>query len=82
KLFRGKGCPACKNTGFLGRIGIFEVLVINEVIRKMVEEKNSADAIKNKAIELGMKTLREDGLEKARLGVTTIEEILRVTEIE
>jgi len=82
KFFRGKGCPACKNTGFLGRIGIFEVLVLNETIRKMVEERNSADAIKKKAIELGMKTLREDGLDKARSGLTTIEEILRVTEIE
>jgi len=82
KFFRGKGCPVCKNTGFLGRIGIFEVLVLNETIRKMVEERNSADAIKKKAIELGMKTLREDGLEKARQGLTTIEEILRVTEIE
>jgi len=82
KFFRGKGCPACKNTGFLGRIAIFEVLVLNEAIRKMVEEKNSADAIKKKAIELGMKSLCEDGLEKAMLGLTTIEEILRATEIE
>ena len=82
KFFRGKGCPACKNTGFLGRIGIFEVLVLNETIRKMVEERDSADVIKKKAIELGMKSLREDGLEKARLGLTTIEEILRVTETE
>ncbi|MDD5505634.1 MAG: GspE/PulE family protein, partial [Candidatus Omnitrophica bacterium] len=82
KFFRGKGCTVCKNTGFLGRIGIFEVLVLNEAIRKMVEEKNSADTIRNKAIELGMKSLREDGLEKARLGLTTIEEILRVTEVE
>ncbi|MDD5560680.1 MAG: ATPase, T2SS/T4P/T4SS family [Candidatus Omnitrophica bacterium] len=79
---RGRGCPACKNTGFVGRIGIFEILVLNEAIRKMVEEKNSADAIKKKAIEQGMKSLREDGLEKARVGLTTIEEILRVTEIE
>ena len=82
KFFRGKGCAACKNSGFLGRIGIFEILVLDELIRKMVEEKKSADAIKKKAIELGMKTLREDGLEKARQGKTTIEEILRVTEIE
>jgi type IV pilus assembly protein PilB len=82
KLFRGKGCSVCKNTGFVGRIGIFEILALNETIRKMVEERNSADAIKKKAIELGMKTLREDGLEKAMSGLTTIEEILRVTEIE
>ncbi|MBU1923959.1 MAG: Flp pilus assembly complex ATPase component TadA [Candidatus Omnitrophica bacterium] len=82
KFFRGKGCSACKNTGFVGRIGIFEILALNEAIRKMVEERNSADAINKKAIELVMKTLREDGLEKAKLGLTTIEEILRVTEIE
>ena len=82
KFFRGKGCSFCKNTGFIGRIGIFEILVLNESIRKMVEERNSADAIRKKAIELGLKSLREDGLEKARLGLTTIEEILRVTEIE
>ena len=82
KFFRGKGCPACKNTGFIGRIGIFEILALNETIRKMVEGRNSADAIKKKAIELGLKTLREDGLEKAKQGLTTIEEILRVTEIE
>lgn len=82
KFSRGKGCTTCKSSGFLGRIAIFEVLVINETIRKMVEAKESADAIKKKAIELGMKTLREDGLEKAKQGLTTIEEILRVTEIE
>ncbi len=82
KFFRGKGCNNCKNSGFSGRIGIFEVLVLNETMRKMVEERNSADMIKKKAIELGMKSLREDGLDKARAGLTTIEEILRVTEIE
>jgi len=82
KFFHGKGCSFCKNTGFVGRIGIFEVLVLNEAIRKLVEEKDSADAIRKKALELGMKTLRLDGLEKAKQGLTTIEEILRVTEIE
>lgn len=82
KFFHGKGCSVCKNTGFIGRIGIFEILVVNEAIRKMVEEKDSADIIRKKAIELGMKTLREDGLEKAKQGQTTVEEILRVTEIE
>jgi len=82
KFFRGKGCNNCKNSGFSGRIGIFEVLVLNEALRKLVEERKSADMIKKKAIELGMKSLREDGLDKARGGLTTIEEILRVTEIE
>jgi len=81
KFFRGKGCNNCKNSGFSGRIGIFEVLVLNEDIRKMVEEKASADMIKKKAMELGMKSLRDDGLDKVKAGLTTIEEILRVTEI-
>ena len=82
KFYRGRGCPTCKKTGFVGRIAIFELLVLNDVIRKMVEEKYSADQVKKKVIELGMKTLRDDGMEKVRQGVTTIEEILRVTEID
>ncbi|MFA6358233.1 MAG: ATPase, T2SS/T4P/T4SS family [Candidatus Omnitrophota bacterium] len=81
KFYHGKGCNLCKNSGFIGRIGIFEILVLNETMRKMVEEKNSADEIKRRAIESGMKILRDDGLKKARQGLTTIEEILRVTEI-
>ena len=82
KFYRGKGCTSCKSSGFSGRIGIFEILVLNEDIRKMVEEKASADMIRKKAIGLGMKSLREDGLDKVKAGLTTIEEILRVTEIE
>ncbi len=83
KFYRGKGCSNCKNTGYVGRIGIFELLVMNEETRKMIEEKKSADQIKKKAVEnQGMKTLREDGLEKARKGITSIEEVLRVTEVE
>jgi type IV pilus assembly protein PilB len=81
KFFRGKGCDNCKNSGFLGRIGIFEVLALPEDIRQMIEERKSADLIKKKAIELGMKSLREDGLDKVKAGLTTIEEILRVTEM-
>lgn len=82
QFFRGKGCPACKNSGFSGRIGIFEVLALNETLRKMIEQKDSADAIKKTALELGMSSLRKDGLAKAMQGLTTIEEILRATEIE
>jgi type IV pilus assembly protein PilB len=82
EFYRGKGCDKCKNTGFKGRIGIFELLVINEEIRKMTDEKSSGDQIKKKAIQLGMKMLREDGLEKVNQGLTTIEEVLRTTEME
>ncbi|MBI5873101.1 MAG: type II/IV secretion system protein [Candidatus Omnitrophica bacterium] len=79
-FYRGAGCTRCKNTGFAGRLSISEFLVINEDIRKMVNEKVSADIIKKKAVSLGMKTLREDGLEKAKNGLTSLEEVLRVTE--
>lgn len=82
EFYRGKGCANCKNTGFAGRIGIFELLTINEEIRKMIEQKDSADQIKKRAIQLGMKTLRDDGFEKVKLGLTSIEEVLRVTEVE
>jgi len=80
--FRGRGCPACKKTGYLGRIGIFELLVINEDIRKMVEAKSSADEIKKKAVSLGMKTLRQDGITKVQQGLTTPDEVFRVAEVE
>lgn len=80
--FYGRGCPACKKTGFVGRIGIFELLIINEDIRKMVEVKNSADEIKKKAVALGMKTLRQDGINKVLKGLTTPDEVMRVAETE
>ncbi len=80
--FHGRGCPACKKTGYLGRIGIYELLVINEDIRKMVEAKSSADEIKKKAVFLGMKTLRQDGINKVLKGLTTPDEIMRVAETE
>ena len=82
KFFKGAGCPACKQSGFLGRIGIFELVVVNEEIRKMVESKCSADEIKRKALDSGMTTLRHDGLKKITAGLTTPEEVLRATEIE
>lgn len=79
-FYRGKGCPGCKNTGFMGRIGIFEFLLINEEIKKLINERASADQIRKAAIKDGMKTLREDGLEKVRAGLTILEEVNRVTQ--
>ncbi|MCM8779822.1 MAG: type II secretion system protein GspE, partial [Candidatus Omnitrophica bacterium] len=80
EFYKGKGCSKCKGTGFLGRIGIYELMPMNEEIRAMVDLKKSADEIKRKALEMGiMKTLREDGLEKATRGITTLEEVVRVT---
>ncbi|MDD5496074.1 MAG: type II secretion system ATPase GspE [Candidatus Omnitrophica bacterium] len=79
-FYRGKGCETCKSTGYQGRIAIFEFLRMTEDIKKMVVAKVSADEIKRKAAKEGMRTLRADGLDKARRGITTIEEIIRVTE--
>lgn len=79
-FYRGKGCKSCKSTGYLGRIGIFEFLRMSEEVKKMVIAKASSDEIKKRALGEGMRTLRDDGLDKARRGVTTVEEILRVTE--
>jgi type IV pilus assembly protein PilB len=81
-FYRGKGCPKCKESGYSGRTGIYELLIINEDIKKLVIIKASADEIKKKAMESGMKTMRDDGIEKALAGITTVEEVLRVTEEE
>jgi type IV pilus assembly protein PilB len=77
-LYRPKGCPKCNNTGYKGRIGIHEVMVMSEAIRTLCVERATTDQIKHVAIEEGMKTLRQDGFEKVKLGVTSLEEILRV----
>lgn len=79
-FYFGKGCKICKD-GYRGRIGIHEVLVMTEQIREMVSNKSSADAIRKVAREQGMKTLRENGIEKALKGGTSLEEVLQATKI-
>lgn len=76
----GKGCEACKFTGYRGRTGIYEFLLMNEEIKDMVLHRASSDQIKKKALKLGMHTLRMDGWKKIKAGLTTIEEVIRVTE--
>lgn len=78
-LYRGKGCPICHMTGYVGRIGIYEILTITEEIKKLIVEKKDSDDIKAKAIEQGMSTMFENGLSKVQEGITNIEEILRAT---
>jgi len=78
----GKGCEACSGKGYKGRMGIFEVLPISDPIRDLIMRRATNKEMKDKAIELGMRTLREDGIEKVRRGLTTIEEVLRVTQVE
>ncbi|MEW6268348.1 MAG: type II secretion system ATPase GspE [Thermodesulfobacteriota bacterium] len=79
RLYEGAGCDACSQTGYRGRAGIYELLTVGDVVRKSILEHASADIIRNRAIELGMRTLREDGLRTMREGTTTLSEIIRVT---
>jgi type IV pilus assembly protein PilB len=79
-FYRGEGCPACKKTGYQGRVGLYELMDMNEVIRTLIISKASSTAIKTAAVQKGFKTLRQAGLDKAVAGVTTIEEVLRVTQ--
>ncbi len=81
-FFKGKGCEVCSNIGYRGRVGIFEIIVINRDISKLIAKKASEDEIKEAARGQGMKTLLEDGLEKAKNGITTLEEVMRVTQEE
>jgi type II secretory ATPase GspE/PulE/Tfp pilus assembly ATPase PilB-like protein len=80
KLFRGKGCQECGNSGYYGRIGIFEVLPVTDGISKLILERSPASVIEKKAREEGMVTLKQDGYLKVLEGLTTIEEILRVAQ--
>ena len=79
QLFRGHGCKKCGLSGYKGRKGIFEIFVLNDEIQRMIFETVSSSDLRARARELGMRTLREDGLRKAIAGVTTLEEIFRVT---
>ena len=78
-IYEGKGCESCKFTGYRGRTGIYEFLVMNEEIRDLIIHRSSSDQIKKKALELGMHTLRMDGWEKVKKGITTLDEVIRVT---
>jgi len=80
-LFTGQGCDKCMHTGFYGRTGIYEILKISESIKKKIISTSDANAIKEAAVLEGMRTLREDGSEKIIKGITTPEEILRVTQV-
>ena len=80
ELYRGKGCPSCSNTGFKGRMGIYELLVLNDKLRELILENTPSTVLCERAREFGMRTLKEDGVEKVKRGYTTVEEVLRVTQ--
>ena len=78
-FYRGAGCERCKGRGYSGRAAILEVLPVTESVRRLIVKRASASVIKNQAVQEGMKTLRMSGIDKAREGITTLEEVLRVT---
>lgn len=78
-FFRGKGCPDCENSGYKGRIGIIEFLLLTPKIKELIANKALEGEIRREAIKSGMLSLREDGLRKAKQGITTLEEVMRVT---
>jgi len=81
-LYRGRGCPVCRNSGYKGRTGVFEVLVMDDEVRELVVDKVSTEVIKKKAMENSMREMREDAIKKALLGVTTLEEALNTTQLD
>ncbi len=77
--YQGKGCGECRGKGYLGRTGIFELLLVDEEIKNLILAKKDARSIKEKAVSNGMETLLDDGIAKVKDGLTTLEEVLRVT---
>jgi len=82
RVYMGKGCEVCHFTGYSGRLGIFEVLEVSNEIKRLISAKEDSDAIVKQAIVDGMNTMLDDGLTKVIKGITTIEEVLRVTKVE
>ncbi|MBI4972835.1 MAG: type II/IV secretion system protein, partial [Candidatus Omnitrophica bacterium] len=82
QLYEGKGCEKCRFTGYHGRTAIYEILTITQTIRELILSRASSQQIKQKAISEGMRTLRQDGLRKIILGLTTLSEVVRVTQQE
>jgi type IV pilus assembly protein PilB len=77
--YRGKGCSACGDSGYKGRIALYEVMPVKDEIKEMIIKGATAIDLKKTAINLGMMTLRKSGLQKIKAGITSIEEVLRVT---
>jgi len=81
RVYEGKGCNVCHQTGFIGRIGIFEVMILDKNLREAIISKQSSEIINNLAIKAGMQSMFSDGIKKVLSGITTIEEIIRATKI-
>ncbi len=82
RFSKGAGCEECRDLGYQGRLGIYELMIVSEAVRPLIMNRSPASTIAQRAIEAGMRTLRTDGWNKVRAGQTTIEEVLRVTQTE
>jgi len=82
KLFRGRGCRDCRNTGYRGRFGIFELFTVDDEMRDMIVCRKSASELQDRAVAKGFRLMREDGWDKALQGLTTVDEIVRVTKVD
>jgi type IV pilus assembly protein PilB len=82
EFFQGKGCKTCRSTGYKGRMGIFELLTVDNKVQELVLRNATASEVKQLAIQQGMRTLRDDGLQKVLEGKTTIDEVIRVTQLD
>jgi general secretion pathway protein E len=80
RFYRGGGCEACMNIGYRGRTGLYELLTVDEEVRELLLQKKDAATIRQSAVNRGMRTLRVDGLRKALVGETSLEEVIRVTQ--
>src|SRR5205814_4235500 len=81
-FYRGRGCPACAQSGFSGRLGIYEMLRVNSAVKELIRHKAGEGSLRRAAIQNGTTTLLEDGIAKVLAGSTSIDEVLRVIEIE
>ena len=79
KFFRGRGCQLCNNTGFKGRVGLYEFMLMNDQLRELVNRGASTEKLRDLALQTGMRSLRLAGLEKVYSGITSIEEVIRET---
>lgn len=82
KFYRGRGCSECRNTGYRGRLGLYEILPISPAIRDLILARATTDVLERKAVEEGMSTLRRDGIQKVARGLTTLEEVVKETVAE
>jgi type IV pilus assembly protein PilB len=79
KVYHGKGCPKCRHTGYYGREGLFELAVITEAIQRLTARKAPESEIRQQAVSEGFRTMRQEGLVKVTQGITTVEEVIRVS---